>query len=101
MAARGTRPAVRADAAFRRVVGFSRERFIHPGDYLSLCPGAGAFRVGRGGEYRIDYRFAAGDPALFTTYAAALVGQAPDVILATTSPAISALRRQTGTIPIV
>jgi putative ABC transport system substrate-binding protein len=61
----------------------------------------GRFGWVEGKNIRIDYRFAAGDPALFTTYAAALVGQAPDVILATTTPAISALRRQTGTIPIV
>jgi putative ABC transport system substrate-binding protein len=61
----------------------------------------GRFGWVEGENIRIDYRFAAGDPALFTTYAAALVGQAPDVILATTTPAISALRRQTDKIPIV
>jgi putative ABC transport system substrate-binding protein len=50
---------------------------------------------------RIDYRFAAGDPVLFKTYAAELVGLAPDAILASTPPAMAALRQQTRTIPIV
>src|SRR5262249_47306487 len=50
---------------------------------------------------RIDYRFAAGDPNLFKTYAAELVGLMPDVLLADASLAIAALRQQTRTIPIV
>jgi putative ABC transport system substrate-binding protein len=50
---------------------------------------------------RIDYRFAAGDPTLYKTYATELVGLAPDVILATPAPAVMALRQQTSTIPIV
>jgi putative ABC transport system substrate-binding protein len=54
-----------------------------------------------GKNIRIDYRFAAGDPPLFKTYAAELVGLAPDVILASTTPAVAALRQETHTIPIV
>jgi putative ABC transport system substrate-binding protein len=50
---------------------------------------------------RIDYRFAAGDPTLFKTYAAELVGLMPDVILASNAPAVAAMRQQTRTIPIV
>src|SRR5262245_22034552 len=50
---------------------------------------------------RIDYRFAAGDPTLFKTYATELVSLAPDAILASTAPALVALRRQTRTIPVV
>jgi ABC-type uncharacterized transport system substrate-binding protein len=59
-------------------------------------------RFGRieGKNIRTDYRFAAGDPALFKTYAAELVGLSPDAILATTPPAVAALREQTR-IPIV
>ena len=34
-----------------------------------------------GQNIRIDYRFAAGDPKLFKTYAAELVGMSPDAIL--------------------
>jgi putative ABC transport system substrate-binding protein len=48
----------------------------------------------------IDYRFAAGDPTLFKTYAAELVGLSPDAILASNTPAVAALQ-QTHTIPIV
>jgi putative ABC transport system substrate-binding protein len=54
-----------------------------------------------GKNIRIDYRFAAGDPALFKTYAAELVGLSPNAILAITPPAVAALREQTRTIPIV
>jgi putative ABC transport system substrate-binding protein len=54
-----------------------------------------------GSTIRIDYRFAAGDPALFKTYAAELVGMSPDAILASTTPAVAALREQTRTIPVV
>jgi len=54
-----------------------------------------------GKNIRIDYRFAAGDAALFKTYAAELVGLSPDAILASTAPAVAALRQQTRTIPIV
>jgi putative ABC transport system substrate-binding protein len=54
-----------------------------------------------GKNIRIDYRFAAGDPALFKTSAAALVGLMPDAILASPGTVVPALREQTRTIPIV
>jgi putative ABC transport system substrate-binding protein len=54
-----------------------------------------------GKNIRIDYRFAAGDPTLFKTYAVELVGLSPAAILASTTPAVAALREQTRTIPIV
>jgi putative ABC transport system substrate-binding protein len=54
-----------------------------------------------GENVRIDYRFAAGDPPLFKTYAAELVALAPDAILASTTPAIVAVREHTRTIPII
>jgi putative tryptophan/tyrosine transport system substrate-binding protein len=61
----------------------------------------GHFGWVEGKNIQIDYRFAAGDPALFTTYAAELVGLSPDVLLAAATPGVAALRQQTGTIPIV
>ena len=61
----------------------------------------GRFGWVEGKNIRIDYRFAAGDPTLFKTYAAELVGLTPDAILASTTPAVAALRQQTRTIPIV
>jgi putative ABC transport system substrate-binding protein len=54
-----------------------------------------------GENIRIDYRFAAGDPTLYKTYAAELLGLAPDAVLASPAPAVAALREQTHTIPIV
>jgi putative ABC transport system substrate-binding protein len=61
----------------------------------------GRFGWVEGKNTRIDYRFAAGDPPLFKTYAAELVGLSPDAILASSAPAVAVLRRQTQTIPIV
>ncbi|HET7885098.1 MAG TPA: ABC transporter substrate binding protein, partial [Bradyrhizobium sp.] len=49
----------------------------------------------------IDYRFAAGDPRRYKTYAAQLVGLAPDAILASPGSSLPALRQQTRSIPIV
>jgi putative ABC transport system substrate-binding protein len=54
-----------------------------------------------GKNIRIDYRFAAGDPNLYKTYAAELVGLSPDVLLAGATPAVAPLREQTRTTPIV
>jgi putative tryptophan/tyrosine transport system substrate-binding protein len=59
------------------------------------------FGWAEGKNIQIDYRFAAGDPVLFKTYAAELVGLAPDAILAGSSQSVAALRQQTHTIPIV
>jgi putative ABC transport system substrate-binding protein len=59
------------------------------------------FGWGEGKNIRIDYRFTAGDPTLFTTYAAELVGLSPDVILVASTPGLAAMREQTRTIPIV
>ena len=49
----------------------------------------------------IDVRWAAGDDALHKKYATELVAQAPDIILAATTPAVLALKKITSTIPIV
>ena len=54
-----------------------------------------------GKNIRIDHRFAAGDPALLDTSAAELVSLAPDAIFAISAAAVTAVRRQTRTIPIV
>jgi putative ABC transport system substrate-binding protein len=61
----------------------------------------GRFGWVEGKNIRIDYRFGAGDPALYKTYATELVGLAPDAILADVLPAVVAVREQTRTIPIV
>ena len=54
-----------------------------------------------GRNVRIEYRYAANDPGLFKRHAEELVDLAPDALLATTPPALIALREKTHTIPIV
>ena len=54
-----------------------------------------------GQNLRIDYRWNAGEPALARSYAAELVGMAPDVILSSSTTNLVALQRATRTIPIV
>jgi putative tryptophan/tyrosine transport system substrate-binding protein len=68
---------------------------------MAFVQALGRFGWVEGKNIRIDYRFAAGDPTLFKTYAAELVGLSPDVILANSSSAVAALRQQTRTIPVV
>jgi putative ABC transport system substrate-binding protein len=69
---------------------------------------AAAFRRGlerlgwvEGRNIQVDYRFASGDPSLYKTYAAEVVGLSPDAILAGASPAVAVLQPLTRTIPIV
>ena len=53
------------------------------------------------GNVRMEVRFAAGSVAKANDYAAELVGLAPDVLVANSSPAVAALQQRTRTIPIV
>jgi ABC-type uncharacterized transport system substrate-binding protein len=57
------------------------------------------WNVGR--NLRIEARWAANDQKLTRAYAAELVGIAPDVILAAGTPALAALTKNTGNLPIV
>ena len=50
---------------------------------------------------RIEQRFAEGDSDQMQAYAGELVGSAPDVIVASSTPALAALKQATTTIPIV
>ena len=54
-----------------------------------------------GGNLQIDYRWGAGDGERYRTYAAELVAQAPDVLLAVGGTAVGALQRVTRDIPVV
>jgi ABC-type uncharacterized transport system substrate-binding protein len=49
----------------------------------------------------IDYRWAAGEPALMQALAKELVELQPDVLVGSTTPVVAALGRETTTIPIV
>ena len=54
-----------------------------------------------GRSVRIDIRYAAANNERFRIFAAELVAIAPDVILAATTPAVTALQQVTRTVPIV
>jgi putative tryptophan/tyrosine transport system substrate-binding protein len=67
-----------------------------------------AFRLGlrdlgwsEGRNITIDYRYGASDLGLINHYASELVGVAPDVIVAHSTPVLAALRKATSSIPIV
>ena len=50
---------------------------------------------------RIEYRWGGGDPNRYRTYAAELVAQAPDVLLAVGGTIVGALQQVTRDVPIV
>jgi putative ABC transport system substrate-binding protein len=54
-----------------------------------------------GRNIRIEYRWTGGDPTRAKDYAAELVAQKSDVILANSTLSLRAARKETGTIPIV
>jgi putative ABC transport system substrate-binding protein len=54
-----------------------------------------------GHNVRIDYRWGPGDPARMRVQAAELVSLKPEVIVATSTPVVAALRAETSTIPIL
>jgi putative ABC transport system substrate-binding protein len=54
-----------------------------------------------GQNIRIDIRWSAGDAALARTYAAQLIGLLPDVILASSTNNLTAVRQATSTVPVV
>ena len=83
------------------LIGFPEKDPFTRALVTAFAQALGRFGWIEGNNIRIDYRFAAGDPALYKTYAAELVGLRPDVVLASPVPAVAALREQTHTIPIV
>jgi putative ABC transport system substrate-binding protein len=54
-----------------------------------------------GRNIAIDIRWSAGEPERFRKYAGELVALAPDVLFASTTPAVTPLQQATRTIPIV
>jgi ABC transporter substrate binding protein len=50
---------------------------------------------------RIEHRYSGGDFARIDAYTAEIVSSAPDVVVATSTPIIIALKQATGTIPIM
>src|SRR4051812_24627633 len=54
-----------------------------------------------GRNVHIEYRFAASDPDRIKQHVTELVTEAPDVIVANSTPVLAALRQATNSIPIV
>ena len=54
-----------------------------------------------GRNIQIEYRFAGSDPKAIEKYVTELVGLAPDLIVANTTPVLAALKPATTTIPII
>jgi putative ABC transport system substrate-binding protein len=67
----------------------------------ALQQGLEALGWSEGSNIRIDYRFGGGDPERIDRYVAQLVSVEPDLIVANSSPVLAALKRATGTVPIV
>jgi ABC-type uncharacterized transport system substrate-binding protein len=63
--------------------------------------GLEAFGWTNGQNIRIEYRWVGSDRDRIRSYAADIVGLAPDVILANATPVLAAIRQETRTIPIV
>ena len=100
LAARAQQPAER----IRRIgalIGFAETDSYGQASANALRQGLEQLGWVEGRNIRVDYRFAAGDPALYKTYADELVGLRPDAILAGATPAVAVLQPMTRTIPIV
>jgi len=72
-----------------------------PTRIAALRQGLQQFGWADGGNVRIDYRWAKGQADLFRQGAKELVQLAPDVLVASTSLAVSALQEATRTLPII
>jgi putative ABC transport system substrate-binding protein len=83
------------------LIPFPEDDAVTQADVTAFAQALGRFGWIEGKNIGLDYRFAAGNPMLFKTYAAELVSLSPDVILAGNTPAAAALQQQTRTIPIV
>jgi putative tryptophan/tyrosine transport system substrate-binding protein len=84
------------------LMGFVADDPEGQADAAAFVQGLGAFNWKEGSNLRIDWRWGDSDPALMERYAAELVALGPDLLLAgSSSIAVGALQRRTGTIPVV
>jgi putative ABC transport system substrate-binding protein len=72
-----------------------------PSRITAFAQGLGELGWTVGRNLKIDYRWAAGDPARYRKYAAELAALAPDVILGSGGTIVAALQQATRTVPIV
>ena len=100
LAARAQQPATRV----RRIAVLLRTAQDDPDvqrDLQNFRKGLWELGWTAGSNILIEYRYASADPAQMQTYAAELVGLPAEVVLASGSFAVAALRRETRTTPIV
>jgi putative tryptophan/tyrosine transport system substrate-binding protein len=84
------------------LMGFVEHDREGEADVAAFAEGLGALNWKEGRNLHIDWRWGGSDPTLMERYAAELVVLSPDLLLAgSSSIAVNALRRRTGTIPIV
>jgi putative tryptophan/tyrosine transport system substrate-binding protein len=83
------------------LMGF-RENDAGATDYVgALMQGLNGLGWKPGANLQVDWRWAAGDPALFERYAAELMALHPDALVAQGTPSVNALRPKAGAVPIV
>src|SRR5260370_37727134 len=104
--AAGRAPASRAQQTerLRRVgvlIAFAETDPIAQAEMVAFAQALGRLGWVEGKNIQIDYRFAAGNPTLFTTYATELIALSPDVILASTPLGVAAVRQRTQALPVV
>src|SRR6516165_5357584 len=80
---------------------FGYSPFVHQSAIAAFREGLAMLGWVEGGNLRIDYRFAGGDPDRRAAYAEELVSLRPDLILAVTGDAALAVQQRTAAIPIV
>ena len=108
-----------AAGASRRLDVYDMSRYarksLHPADYLPPVAAddpkingphcgvhqAAAFGLDRRPQRADRHRWAAGDAGRFHRYAEELLALAPDVVLASATPSVQALRQASRTVPIV
>jgi putative ABC transport system substrate-binding protein len=80
---------------------FGYSPFVHQSAIASFRERLAMLGWVEGGNLRMDYRFAGGDPDRLAAYAEELVNLRPDLILAATGAAALAVQQRTAAIPIV
>ena len=97
-AACGSRTAERADSTYRRANDVCQRESGRAGTHRSVPQELQKLGWTEGRNLQIEYRWDTGD---LRKAATELVTSSPDVILASTTPAVAALQQATRTVPIV
>jgi putative ABC transport system substrate-binding protein len=99
LAARGQQP-----AQVRRIgvlMPFAEDHPVGQARVAAFVQGLRQLGWTDGHNVRIDYRWSAGDSDNIRKFASELIALGPDVVMAFTSAAVTALRQATSTVPIV